>query len=406
MNNISSYSNSIYPPISSQSNTLSSIVGYGRNPADSRSSSAASSAISKTSSALNAATASSGVGRSSDAVSYVNSSQIKNRSVKKASASGATAKQQEQVKKLLRELKEQDDSNKNPFAVKKDDKNDVFTDLLGVTEDEEDKEKSNKPVVYNYKEVASKIQRAKTSVSAAQAVFAAKRKVMEVKRKISTGDGDPEELQLALTHAKRMEMVARKKKNHLELEEMSGNSVKRNEREDKQEDILNDLKNSIIAVEEEKTGNIEDEIFEDRQAMIEEAVDSFSGTGLAAAVSQNSSDDMMAELNEMISEFGEEELEELEKTMEMLEDMEVVDPHMDREDLDEMKKKHRMAEQKALIKADMDYLRGMIKHQTEKVSSPISASLSQAASISSSVSISVSSVVPAVSEGATIDVSV
>ena len=33
---------------------------------------------------------------------------------------------------------------------------------------------------------------------------------MEVKRKISSGNGDPDELQLALTHARRMEMAASK----------------------------------------------------------------------------------------------------------------------------------------------------------------------------------------------------
>ena len=40
-------------------------------------------------------------------------------------------------------------------------------------------------------------------------MLAAKRAVSQIKRKISAGDGDPEELQLALTNAKRMEMVAK-----------------------------------------------------------------------------------------------------------------------------------------------------------------------------------------------------
>ena len=37
---------------------------------------------------------------------------------------------------------------------------------------------------------------------------------------------------------------------------------------------------------------------------------------------------------------------------------------MTREELDEMKHKHRTDEQKAILKADMDYLKGMIKQQS------------------------------------------
>ena len=62
----------------------------------------------------------------------------------------------------------------------------------------------------------------------------------------------------------------------------------------------------------------------------------------------------------------EEELEQLEEAMEMLEDMEMLDPHMTEDELKELKLKHRMAESKAMLKADMDYLKGMIKHQSTK----------------------------------------
>ena len=82
--------------------------------------------------------------------------------------------------------------------------------------------------------------------------------------------------------------------------------------------------------------------------------------------SGNFSEDMLADLNEMITKFGEEELKQLEEAMEMLEDMEMLDPHMTEDELKELKLKHRMAESKAMLKADMDYLKGMIKHQTGK----------------------------------------
>ena len=76
-------------------------------------------------------------------------------------------------------------------------------------------------------------------------------------------------------------------------------------------------------------------------------------------------DSYLKELNEKIAEFGEDELRELEEAMEMLENMEMIDPHMTKEDLEELKRKHRASEQKAMMKADMDYLKGMIKLQNE-----------------------------------------
>ena len=226
--------------------------------------------------------------------------------------------------------------------------------------DEKEEEKVQAPVNYNYKEVSNKIQRAKTSVSAGQAFLAAKRKVLDVQRKIAAKEGDPEELQMALTHAKRMELVARKKKNHLELEELADRTIRSDEQRDKMEETEDSIRNAMISKEEEKLGKKEDEIFESRKEQIEQAAKEMQQS------SGNSSEDMLADLNEMISKFGEEELKQLEEAMEMLEDMEMLDPHMTEDELKELKLKHRMAESKAMLKADMDYLKGMIKHQTGK----------------------------------------
>ena len=46
-------------------------------------------------------------------------------------------------------------------------------------------------------------------------------------------------------------------------------------------------------------------------------------------------------------------------SQEMLENMEIVDPHMSEEELEELKRKHRAAENKAIVKAEMDYLKGL-----------------------------------------------
>ena len=234
---------------------------------------------------------------------------------------------------------------------------------LSETSGNEKEEETKKPVNYNYKEVASKIQRAKTSMSAGRAVLAAKRKVLELKGRISAGNGDPEELQSALTHAKRMEMAARKKKHHLELEELAATVQKRDEQFDKAEEAVSGMRDALIQAEEENVSEKEDAILEEREDMICEAAEE-----LKESRSQDS-EELLSELNAMISEFGEEELKELEEAMEMLENLEFIDPHMSPEELEELKRKHRAAENKAIMKADMDYLKDMIKHQLAKAGS-------------------------------------
>ena len=67
-----------------------------------------------------------------------------------------------------------------------------------------------------------------------------------------------------------------------------------------------------------------------------------------------------------LAEFGEEMFQQLEQAMELLEGMEFINPHMDEEDLEELKRKHRNQEEKAMVKADMDYLKEMIKRELMK----------------------------------------
>lgn len=265
----------------------------------------------------------------------------------------------QEMRRLIRDLNKTSGQDQNPYAVNSDGRVNGFPDISG-SPDKEEEESSKKPVNYNYKEVSAKIQQAKTSVSAEQAVLAASRKVLDIKRKISSHEGDPEELQLALTHAKRMEMAARKKKHHLELEEMADNTRKRDEVQDKLEETCENMENALVSIKEEKVSEEEDAIFDERTEMIHEAEEQFKESG------RQVSEDMLSDLNEMIAEFGEEELKELEEAMEMLENMEVIDPHMSKEDLDDLKRKHRAAENKAIMKADMDYLKDMIKHQLDK----------------------------------------
>ncbi|MCR5665202.1 MAG: hypothetical protein K6G01_00095 [Eubacterium sp.] len=214
-------------------------------------------------------------------------------------------------------------------------------------------ETTKKATNYNYKEVATKILRAKTSISAGQAVIAAKRKVTQIRRKIASGDGDAEELQIALSHAKRMELVAKKKKRHLELEELVEHTQARDERMEEQEDAVQGIKSSVFDAVQEEIEKQQDAIFEEREAMIAEAAEEYP-------------QEMLAEINEMIAEFGEEELKELEELSELFDQMEIVDPHMSEEDLEKLKKKHRASEQKAITKADMEYIKDMVNLMEER----------------------------------------
>lgn len=310
-----------------------------------------------------------------------------------------------QMRQMLRELKRAPKEKQNPFEAFSADKE---NGLFKTTEagEEEDK-KIEKKVNYNYKEVATKIRQAKTSAGAGQALLSAKRKVVEMKRKIAQKAGDPEDLQCALTHARRMEMVARKKKHHLELEELVVTTQKRDERLEQQEEAASELKNTMVDAAQEQIAGQEDEIFEERESMMEEAAQQAQQeqqTGPAA-------EDMLAELNQMLSEMGEKELRELEEAMEMLESLEVVDPHMNKEELEELKRKHRAAENKAMVKADMDYLKDTIRHQTQKVQSgsmPAAVQTSPAFALSAApAAISVEVSMPgAAANGASVDVQV
>ncbi len=264
------------------------------------------------------------------------------------------SQEKERIREMLRALKESDKK-----AEWFETEGNRFTDLSG-SEESDTKKETEKPVNYSYKEVAMKIRSAKTSESAAQALLSARRKVLEIKRKISSGSGDPEELQIALTHAKRMEMAARRKKHHLELEEMTKNTIKADENADNMESAAEDMRNALVSEKEDEIIKEEDEVFEDRKDMISDITEGSEDSSFSPA------DKMSAELNEMISEFGEEELKELEESMEMLENMEVINPHMSEDDFNELKRKHRFDEEKSMVKADMDYLKDMIKLMVSK----------------------------------------
>lgn len=276
-----------------------------------------------------------------------------------AQSDDSLSRKTQERKKLLRALEHSQDENGNSLFGTLSDQAGAYFETSKASDRNEDA-LLQKKYNYNYKEVSNKILRAKTPVSAGQAVIAAKRKVVEVKRKIASGEGDSEDLQLALTHAQRMEMVARKKKHHLEQEETAAAIQKRDEQQEKLEEKADDMNNAVVEAAEKEITEQEDAVLEERKRLHDRVAER------QERIQSEAADERMEDWNRMISEFGEEGLKELEETMEILENMEILNPHMSKEELEEVKRKHRDAENRAIVKADMDYLKESIKHTVEK----------------------------------------
>ena len=268
---------------------------------------------------------------------------------------------------------------------------------LTKTQTTKSETKQKKKLNYSYKDVSSKIQRAKTSLSAGQAVISAKRKVMELRRKATSKNVDTEDLQLALSHAKKMEMIAKKKKHNLELEEMVEQTKAADEREEKLKDSATS-QTDVIDVAKENIETAEDEIQKQQEEYAEGLKAEFEELAEEYATDEYTSEDLMEEfsdeMSEMIDEFGQEEMELLEETMEMLEQLEAVNPHMSDEQLERLKHKHRASEDKAIAKANMEYLKGVMKqlekqsHQSSEKAGAMATSYTPAAIVNPTVSIS------------------
>ncbi|MBR1875776.1 MAG: hypothetical protein IJ805_01560 [Lachnospiraceae bacterium] len=286
------------------------------------------------------------------------------------------------VRALIRKMNSKpkvDKDGKQVFTDTTKDKQNGFLQLSGTSQTDKSGTASKKSSYsYNYKEVANRIRRAKTAVGAGQAVLAARRKVFEVRRKIASGDGDANNLQLALTHARRMEMAARKKKHHIELEELVTETQKRDENADRLEKANEDMHTAMTDAAKEEIYKEEDRIFEERQAMLSEYTEAAREQATEAA------EETLQKMNRLISDFGEEELKALEEMMEELENMEIVNPHMSKEELEELKRKHRNEENKAILRAEMDYLKGIFKYMQESGQGFSSSSVNPVSGISMS----------------------
>lgn len=293
----------------------------------------------------------------------------------------------DEKKRLLRAIRNENTTPSTPEA------NQAF----GYTELNTENDTKNTPkkkVNYDAKAISSAISQAKTSLSAGRVLMKARRKISELKRALARGDSDKDEVMVAINHAKQMERIAKKKKHHLELEEMVEATQKMDEKANPEEkegshsspfsntDFIQLAKDKIDAareaiMEQVNAANHPEDLSNELMAQLSEEM----MADLTAEMMSEFTTDMMSEFtDEMMSAFSDEmseltadALEQLNETMELLENLEVIDPHMSKEDLKKLKIKHRNSEEKDLVKADMDYLKSMINLTVGKGSVPISA---------------------------------
>lgn len=202
-----------------------------------------------------------------------------------------------------------------------------------------------KSVKYQFKNISSQIIRAKTSTSARQAVGQAEREVLRLKREKMKEGADETELDAAITHAKAMERVARRKVKHLEQEELAEASGKKGLVIDEEEADISENKGENIndKLEAEKNGEASD--YETNEAAIEYVGDISGDMG---ELTDEMLDDISDEMQELMEDIGGTST--------------VNTTDMEPEDLKMLKIKHRNKEMKDIVKADSEYLKAVFDH--------------------------------------------
>lgn len=200
--------------------------------------------------------------------------------------------------------------------------------------------KKKKRLQYNFKEMSSRIMRTKTSMGAKQVAASASVKVGSLRKQLKSGDYDERELTRAILHAEAMERIAKKKMKHLQQEE----KAKKNNKYETQEE------------EREKdgteTGSISEQMameqLQELQKLMREEMESAMQEAMEETI-----EEMKSAMKEMQSSGG---LQELSDNL-----LEEEPTKKSPEELERYKKKHRSEEIRALIEADMKYLRAMFE---------------------------------------------
>ena len=201
---------------------------------------------------------------------------------------------------------------------------------------------------YNHKRFARKMKNAKNAQSMQSVLADIRATIADLKAKQATGEYDEEEIAAAILHAELMEAAAMKRIDNLETEEMAERKVKREELEELTEDDGEEQEGIPTVPEEEAAvAQAEQETAEQLDAEMRAMQEEMQ------RVQEEMMAQMQEELEEMMAEMSEED------PLQALDDMAKVlgASAANEEDLDEMKKKHRAAEDMAVARADMEFLK-------------------------------------------------
>ena len=250
--------------------------------------------------------------------------------------------------------------------------------------------KKKKRLNYNFKAISAQLMQAKTSGNASRVAAKARRQIAMLQRNTRNDEYDQDELEMAIAHAKSLERVARKRVKHLRQEEAlkdKGNPGVPETEQESQDSILESIDpEELMKMSEEELKQLMDEL---EQAMKELEMEA-AGDELTDALTEAVLDDM--------------------------------DPM----DLEKLKKKHRSDELRDIMEADMRYLRALFNKLAKEKQAAASGSGSSSSSGSSDgysssgtagdisgvslelsgLEVPVSAQVPAVVEGANMDITV
>ncbi len=201
------------------------------------------------------------------------------------------------------------------------------------------KKGKKKRLQYSFKSISTQIMMAKTPNIAKMVATKARGKVAMLQRNLDNDDYDETELRHAITHAKKMLRIAKKKMRHLEEE---------TEAKQKSGAQIQDEDNGIPDLPDEEEKEQEQKEMELDQAMQE----------YQDIVSEFMTKAMNEMMNQMMNEMMEDtQLEEMaDAFMGDVSQVEDLEP----EDLEKIKKKHRSDELREIMEADMKYLKAMI----------------------------------------------
>ena len=234
-------------------------------------------------------------------------------------------------------------SNKKRLEIR--DKSGKVTGSITVTKGKMSQAVVKKRLPYSFKEISTRLLKTMKSGNAHQVLISARQKVVSLRLMYKGGVYDDDEVFAALMHAQAIVRVAKKREKHLEEEERAEKKI-------------------------EKDGTF-------CEADLEEKTEEATDKQMQKEERQQTKAKMDMQRMQKLMEQYERMMQEAMKELERLDDMDELSEEMgidgeismDPADLDLMKKKHRADEMRAIMEADMKYLKFMFdKLEKEKQS--------------------------------------